>query len=342
MLTVIHRLVILGGVLLASMGLAAVVSTPVWSPFWIIRIVYDGATLVFPGALLLSVALLATRRVGRRDVAVAFGGAAALLAARGYATHFEPSRVQIREIIITTPKVKRELRVLHLSDIQAAEVGDYERQVFRVAAELRPDLVIHTGDLVQPEDRSRFGVEWKKLSVLFERLPAPLGRVGVVGDTDGPLVAALKDGGSSLRTLENEVIELEAGEGSRVRILGLGLRVARNPLASRRMIEPFVHERPDALNFVIAHPPDFILQSTDLPIDLNLAGHTHGGQIRIPFFGPIVTLSAVPRDWALGYREVGATRLNVSAGIGAEHRAGLASIRVNCPPEVILIRFVPG
>ena len=72
----------------------------------------------------------------------------------------------------------------------------------------------------------------------------------------------------------------------------------------------------------------------DIPVDLYLAGHTHGGQIRIPFGGPIIIPSRVPRSWARGFRELGATRLNVSAGIGCEHASRLPSMRLFCPPEM--------
>jgi hypothetical protein len=75
---------------------------------------------------------------------------------------------------------------------------------------------------------------------------------------------------------------------------------------------------------------------TDLDIDLCLAGHTHGGQIRIPFFGPVVTLSNVPKEWAMGYRKVRNIRMNVSAGIGSEHAGDLPAIRFNCPPKMSL------
>ena len=65
--------------------------------------------------------------------------------------------------------------------------------------------------------------------------------------------------------------------------------------------------------------------------------------LSIPFFGPLLTLTKrIPRSWALGYREIGKTRLNVSAGIGSEHMVGLCSIRVNCPPEMTLIVIEPA
>ena len=76
-------------------------------------------------------------------------------------------------------------------------------------------------------------------------------------------------------------------------------------------------------------------------VDLCLAGHTHGGQVRIPGYGPIVTLSGLPRHMARGLNDWGKTRIHVSAGIGSEHIAGLPPIRIFCPPEMTLIVIVP-
>lgn len=93
------------------------------------------------------------------------------------------------------------------------------------------------------------------------------------------------------------------------------------------------------VNILLGHAPDYILSLGHLSIDLCLAGHTHGGQVRIPFFGPPITLSRVPREWARGMHEVGNTRINVSAGVGSEHMMDLPAIRFNCPTEISVIEL---
>ena len=68
-----------------------------------------------------------------------------------------------------------------------------------------------------------------------------------------------------------------------------------------------------------------------------VAGHTHGGQVQIPFFGPLFTLTEIPREAAAGgLHEVNGTQLYVSRGVGAE-RGEAPLIRFNCPPEISLL-----
>src|SRR5690606_11559425 len=89
------------------------------------------------------------------------------------------------------------------------------------------------------------------------------------------------------------------------------------------------------------HAPDYVLYVHDLPIDLCLAGHTHGGQVRVPWLGPIFTLSRVSREHARGFHELGSLRFNVSSGAGDERSGGLPPIRFLCPTEMTLITLVP-
>jgi hypothetical protein len=263
------------------------------------------------------------------------------LALRVYATHIEPRRLQVRTVAIASPKLTRPLRLLHISDIQAPAVGSYEARAFATMRSLRPDLVIFTGDLLQPLPPATYAGELPKIGRLLASLDAPLGKFAVGGDVDPPLVLdAYEQWG--FRLLDGQRATVDAG-GLRIDLLGLPRFASRGGDPARSPIEAFLNETDSSdLRLVFAHGPDFALEARNLPIDLCLAGHTHGGQIRIPFVGPIITLSRVPRAWARGYREIGATRLNVSAGIGCEHLAGLPNIRFACPPEMTLFELRPG
>jgi predicted MPP superfamily phosphohydrolase len=95
----------------------------------------------------------------------------------------------------------------------------------------------------------------------------------------------------------------------------------------------------DRFQVVVGHSPDFALGRVDA--DLLVAGHTHGGQVQLPFVGPIITHSLVPRRWASGTTELdGGRTLVVSRGIGME-RNYAPRLRFFCRPEIVVIDVAP-
>lgn len=271
----------------------------------------------------------------RLAVALSLGGL------RVWASHVEPFRLQVRAERLESAKVSRPLRLVHLSDVQSGRVGEWERRVLDRVASLEPDLVLFTGDLLQPVPPATLASELPKVAELLATLRPPLGLYGVTGNTDRELRGLGADLLGGLRLVDGSEAVVEAG-GCRIRLLGLGLMDSFRPRRARELVAAWLDTvRPSDLAIVLGHVPDLALDLGGLPVDLCLAGHTHGGQVRLPWVGPVVTLSAAPRAWARGMHRVGGTSLNVSAGIGAERAAGLPPIRLNCPPEVTLIEVVP-
>lgn len=309
-----------------------------------IRLIYDTNTLVFPAIFAVAGAWRIARRAPRRRLTALWVVAAVLLiSVRIYATHIEPNNLQLREVVIHSDKIDHSFTLLHISDIQSGGIGPYEEKVFEEIRALNPDLILHTGDLLQPRGDLTRQSELPKLAALFETLEPPLGMFTVEGESDTALVDFPPERLGGIRFLNSEVAELRAGN-LHIRLLGLSLLHTFN----RRLVPmPLVDHwlaasPPDAINIVLGHRPDFIPPLLEKPIDLCLAGHTHGGQVRVPFIGALTTASDTPKEWSRGYRELGQTRMNVSAGIGASHFKGLPSIRFNCPPEMTLIRFEPA
>jgi predicted MPP superfamily phosphohydrolase len=218
-------------------------------------------------------------------------------------------------------------------------VGRYEERVFRQIQQLQPDLIVHTGDLLHSYAFMDGKRERVKMAQLLQELSPPYGIYNVIGDTDRHLTISTFDQQAGIQTLQDESRVLSIHE-TPVHLLGLSLASSRR--GNRNLIEQW-HGRSDDLGFTIlfGHAPDYVLDILDLNIDLCFAGHTHGGQIRIPFVGPLVTLSRVPKDWAMGFRRLDNLRLNVSAGIGTEHASQLPPIRINCPPTMTLFIVHP-
>ncbi len=309
---------------------------------------YNTATLWIPLILLPSgaTALFAGWRRDDRAwhavAALAFFAAASGFGMRFYATHWEPGRLAVRQQTLPVEGLREPLRLLHISDIQSARIGTYEKRAVRVMQSLKPDLIVHTGDFLQPVEPATYESEAPKLAELLASLEAPLGKLNVPGDTDGPLSEKLEQGFGGFRTLSDEEHILQ-WQGTPIRLYGLSLHSSRNQQAAAARAGAWLGDSgPGEVAILLGHAPDYILAVQENPIDLCLAGHTHGGQVRLPGIGPLLTLSAVPDELALGFHAVGETHLNVSGGIGSEGRPGLPPIRFGCPSEMTLIELVPA
>jgi hypothetical protein len=86
------------------------------------------------------------------------------------------------------------------------------------------------------------------------------------------------------------------------------------------------------------HSPDLAEAAAQAGVDLYLAGHTHGGQVRLPGWGALVTMSAYGKRFEAGQYRLGPTTLYVSRGIGLEGLR-LPRVRFLCPPEIVSIQL---
>jgi hypothetical protein len=228
------------------------------------------------------------------------------------------------------------VRIVHLSDLQTDRVGPHEERALREALREKPDLIVMTGDFVQPrleDTRRRTGAE---LRALFRRLDfrAPLGAYAVQGDTDRDWPASLRD--TSIRCLTREVAEVGLPGGRRLGLVGLSVEQSRGDDPSG--VLTLLRRVPEGdLRLVLGHRPEFVMALAGRArVDLALAGHTHGGQVVLPGFGPPLTLSRLPRRYASGLNAYEGIPLHVSPGLGME-RLTAPQVRFLCPPEVSVL-----
>ncbi len=241
-----------------------------------------------------------------------------------WATHVAPFRLQVDRVDVSVPGMRGgrdPVRIGVLSDLQTGRVTAYERDAVSRLLATEPDLILVPGDLFQGSVAD-FDRELEAMQELLGRLEAPHGVYLVPGDVDPePWVDALVEG-TSIEVLRRDVVDLTVGD-RRIRLGGHSL-------------EPYGPDAPDdVITVLLAHRPDTVL---GLPpgsrIDLTVAGHTHGGQIVLPGFGPLVTMSDVPRHVARGgLHEVAGNPIYVSAGVGME-RGSAPQVRLFCPPEI--------
>jgi uncharacterized protein len=211
------------------------------------------------------------------------------------------------------------IKVAVLSDIQTDVVGDYEERIFDLVVAENPDLILFPGDFIQRENGH--DAQYARLRSLAASLDPPLGAFAVRGNVDPPHWPQLFEG-TKVQTLSNE--RRDVGP---IEVFGLDL-----PTSFRGMSIP--HSTKPQL--VFGHGPDFALQPGG---DLLVAGHTHGGQVRLPGIGPLITFSKVPRSWAAGKTDLDDGRtLIVSRGIGME-RLDAPRLRFLCRPELVFLEL---
>ena len=265
-----------------------------------------------------------------------------LFALRYYVTYVEPERLVVNLIRLETPKLKAQVRVLHISDIQAGAIEAYQYEIFEKIRELKPDLILNTGDFLQVVPPATFESEWPKLLQLLREVNPRYGTYAVFGDTERELYRIRPEAMEPLSILSSDSVTIDT-HGGRLSLHGLSLYESNAAKWALRSVEPWLAEvsRETDFRILFGHSPNYALGMREQAIDLCLAGHTHGGQVSVPFYGPLVIYSDVPKAWAQGFRRIGIPFLNVSAGAGSNRYNGLPPMRFNCPTEMSLIELVP-
>ncbi len=274
--------------------------------------------------------VLFVRRGGRGAGALSALACIALVAIAIEAFWIEPHSLELNRVVVESASIKKPLRIAVLADLQTDQIGAYERDALRRMAATRPDLVLLPGDYVQDGGgESQEALERALNSLLrSEGLAAPRGVYAVRGDHEHDGWRRIFDG-MGVTTFENTGTVVRDD----VAVTGLGLR---DSFATELRVPGR-----SQFHIVFGHRPDFAL-SSEVKADLLIAGHTHGGQVRLPILGPVVTLSQVPRAWAAGVTRLsGGRTLVVSRGVGMT-RGLTPRLRFLCRPEIVIVDVVPA
>jgi uncharacterized protein len=259
-----------------------------------------------------------------------------------YATHVEPQwlRTDRFELAVDPERTGDDpLLIGILSDVQTNHVGSHEQAaVDRLLAE-EPDIILIPGDLFQGS-RDEIQREAPAMRALLGRLEAPGGVYFVQGDSDHYLEMTTFLTGTDIIPLLDETIDVSFGD----RHLMIGGTRNREPWSNRTSpIVPELEGAPEdgTIRILVSHRPDVVHElEPDSRIDLIVAGHTHGGQIVLPFVGPPVTLTDVPRDVARGgLHEVDGNPIVVSPGVGMV-RGQAPQVRFLSRPSVTFVTIV--
>ena len=226
-----------------------------------------------------------------------------------------------------------------LSPLKVAVVADFHvgptpeaierlgKVVDTVNAE-KPDLILLPGDFAAGVRLDQTATP-ETIAGELSRLSAPLGVYAVLGNHEhwigkSGFVRAFEAKGVPL--LEDRGVELEFN-GRRFHLLGASDSWTRTPEEWETLMPK------DSLpRIVMTHTPD-IFSTMPEPVALAVAGHTHGGQIVLPLYGPVVMSSRLGRRYACGLVREGRNTVFVTRGIGTS----IVPLRLLCPPEIAVL-----
>ena len=267
-----------------------------------------------------------------------------------YGFWIEPHRLGLTRQALRSTKLKpgTPLRLLHIGDLHVERLTDRERRLIELTRSAAPDLILFSGDFLNLS-YLRDPQAWEAAHAVLRELTAvvspPLGVFAVTGSpaVDLPdVVPQLLDGLPNLRWLRDEKVTLEHG-GNTFDIVGVSC--THKPFEDEpRLLSilsplPSLDERQAGgegrFTVLLYHSPDLAPEAAQAGIDLQLSGHTHGGQVRLPLYGALVTGSLYGKRYEVGRIRVGKMTLSVTRGIGMEGK-GAPRVRFLCPPEITL------
>lgn len=336
----------------AAMGAACLIKLPLLArtaysgpdPFGLINPAYAEVVLGVP---LFCVALLASvipwrkerplRRATRPVLTLAILGL--LPAPLGvYMSFIEPFRLVVERSAVQLDARRAgsaSVRIAVISDIQTSQVTEHERAAMRLLMEQRPDIILLAGDLFQG-DHLEFERQLPALRELHAAVDAPGGVFCVLGNLDNIYWIRRAIEGSRVKLLHNEITRVQVRDRQ---LLIAGLSASHPGPREREVIRQLeTAGTPGDIRILLAHRPDVALTlAPDSRVDVVVAGHTHGGQIRLPFIGALARSSVVPRRVAGGgLFEINGRPVCVNRGIGWE-RGPAPRMRFLCPPTVSIL-----
>ncbi len=235
-----------------------------------------------------------------------------------YAHNIEPALVDVQPVRMDHPLIPKSfngIRIVQFSDTHLGfhyNLGQLTKMVAKIN-DLHPDIVLFTGDLMDDPQTYK---EPEKIIPLLREIHAPLGKYSIYGNHDhggygtNLYKQIMEEGKFTL--LRNSSAQIVSADGSRIVLIGIDDAMLGRPdfvLAQNHLSE-------GQFKILLSHAPDLADQASQYPIHWQVSGHSHGGQVKIPFIGPLI-IPPFARKYQEGQYLIG-DRLNlyVNRGLG--------------------------
>jgi len=256
---------------------------------------------------------------------------------QAYAYGIEPLWLETTHLALTSPALDPAappVQVVHLTDLHIARNSYREAAVIRRVNDLRPDIIVLTGDYLNLSNLFDL-TSIEHLQRLVNQLEAPYGIYAVRGSIEPrPEWMVRLWAGTGVVWLEQEARTIEV-RGQPLTLVGVACSHNQDRDGAR-LGQALAGAPPDTARLLLYHSPDLIYEAAEAGIDLYLAGHTHGGQFCLPFYGPVITSSYYGRQYVVGRFEVEGTTLYVNRGLGFEG-GSVPRVRFLARPEIVVV-----
>jgi predicted MPP superfamily phosphohydrolase len=248
---------------------------------------------------------------------------------RGVRNALAPVLKHLRFTFDTLPDAFHGFKILHLSDLHLDGLSGLAERVVLGLQDMEVDLCVLTGDYRFRTTGSCQEV-YPRMAQLLAGVNARRGIIGVLGNHDvGEMVPEFE--GMGVRMLLNAAIEIRHHPDS-LWIIG----VDDPHYYGCDDLQGALRDVPaEAFKILLVHTPELLTEAHHHDVHLYLCGHTHGGQICLPFFGPIITHANCPRKYVYGAWQYGSVKGYTSPGVGCSG----VNARFLCPPEIVLIEL---
>lgn len=259
-----------------------------------------------------------------------------------YTVKIEPYQIRVKEYVsIKNKQSKTEIKVVQFSDVHIKEDYTYQNlaKVVDKINEQKPDFVIFSGDLYD-----NYSIYNDDQNIIRElgRIKATYGKVAIWGNRDYGGGAGRNYPGimqaADFMLLSNQTERFTLENGKTISFTGIDDMLLGSPDTSVG-----VNSMEAVYSIFLTHEPDYLKDYRVEGFDIILAGHSHGGQIKVPFFPSInetgLTFHAHSKEYSSGFYDFekkGDKKLYVNSGVGTTH----ISARFGVVPEITLFRIV--
>lgn len=232
-----------------------------------------------------------------------------------YSIFIEPKLLVVKDYGVVIDR-GREIKVIQFTDTHLGEFYSLEqlKKAVKKINSLNPDIVVFTGDLI---DNAYKYEEKNKISEVLKEINASIGKYAIYGNHDygGGAVRYYRTiiEKSGFKVLRNSKETINIGN-KKINIFGVDDKLLGNFSVDKTMNG--INKKD--INLLLLHEPDLIDKFKSYPIDLALSGHSHGGQVYVPFYGPIVK-NVLAEKYNKGFYEINNsrfTKLYVNTGMG--------------------------